>query len=94
MKNATYVDQSDTIRTLTEEEMAVVAGGLSPEQQYDLSHGTGYKSKWYNSFAQSHTYTPSNHYYTPATSLNFLQTLYSNSSYWANFGCIWGAIMN
>jgi hypothetical protein len=27
MKNATYVDQSDTIRTLTEEEMAVVSGG-------------------------------------------------------------------
>jgi hypothetical protein len=27
MKNATYVDQCDTIRTLTEEEMAVVSGG-------------------------------------------------------------------
>jgi hypothetical protein len=25
--NATYVDQSDTIRTLTEEELAVVSGG-------------------------------------------------------------------
>jgi hypothetical protein len=29
MKNATYVVQSDTIRTLTEEEMAVVSGGFS-----------------------------------------------------------------
>jgi hypothetical protein len=27
MKNATYVDQCDTIRTLTEQEMADVSGG-------------------------------------------------------------------
>jgi hypothetical protein len=29
MKNATDVDQCDTIRTLTEEEMAVVSGGFT-----------------------------------------------------------------
>ena len=52
MKNATYVDQSDTIRTLTEEELAVVSGGMSPQMFYDLSHGTGVGSGWYNSFAQ------------------------------------------
>jgi hypothetical protein len=34
MKNATYVDQSDTIRTLTEEEMAVVSGGMT-NQDYN-----------------------------------------------------------
>jgi bacteriocin-like protein len=32
MKNATYVDQSDTIRTLTEEELAVVSGGMTQSQ--------------------------------------------------------------
>ena len=30
--NATYVDQCDTIRTLTEEEMAVVSGGAASWQ--------------------------------------------------------------
>jgi hypothetical protein len=34
MKNATYVDQCDAIRTLTEEEMAVVSGGMT-RQDYD-----------------------------------------------------------
>ena len=29
MKTAIYVDQSDTIRALTEEEMAVVSGGFT-----------------------------------------------------------------
>ena len=43
MKNATYVDQSDTIRTLTEEELAVVSGGFNLQAMADrFKHSTIY----------------------------------------------------
>ena len=38
MKNATYVDQCDTIRILTEEEMAVVSGGMFLPPPYWSPH--------------------------------------------------------
>ena len=60
MKNATYVDQCDTIRTLTEEEMAVVSGGLTQQQIFEFTTGQFYDSPQYRRFASSsiRVYTP------------------------------------
>jgi hypothetical protein len=82
MTNATYVDQCDTIRTLTEEEMAVVSGG-----NFDLESVV---------WRYQHTnWTPSYYpNYNSYKSLNFLQRVYLDSSGWSNFSCIWGALMN
>jgi hypothetical protein len=51
MKNATYVDQSDTIRTLTEEELAVVSGGMTSQQYNTFQQRLQATAKH---FAQSH----------------------------------------
>jgi hypothetical protein len=53
MKNAIYVDQSDTIRTLTEEELGVVSGGMTAQQ--------------YNAF-QQRLYATANHFAHSKTS--------------------------
>ena len=81
MKNATGVDQCDTIRTLTEEEMAVVSGGFNLQALV---------------WRYQHTnYTPSYYYNdNSSASLNFLQRVYLDSSGWSNAGCIWGALQN
>ena len=70
--NATYVDQCDTIRTLTEEEMAVVSGGYTPialpwvTQSNALINSvkTGFSAMPYSAFLPpSNTYQSSNWFY-------------------------------
>jgi hypothetical protein len=86
MKNTTFADQPDAIRTLTEEEMAVVSGGLSQAVLNGLRYGTLYGSPLYNSLLQSHyTYRPSNNH-TSISSLSFLKRLYLNFSDLSNAG--------
>ena len=49
MKDTTYTDQSATIRTLTEEEVSVVSGGVS-DLIARLTNGTFYNSPAYKAF--------------------------------------------
>jgi hypothetical protein len=83
MKNATYADQCDTIRTLTEEEMAVVSGGFNLQALVWRYEHTNYTPSYYY-----------NYNYNSSASLNFLQRVYLDSSGWSNAGCIFGALMN
>ena len=98
MKNTIYADQSDTIRTLTEEEVAVVSGGLTFQQFAALEGGYAY-GNFNKYFPQpQYTYRPSNYYTFPSnlssSKLSFLERVYLNSSEFANAGAIWGAIQN
>ena len=70
MKNTTFADQSDAIRTLTEEEMAVVSGGLAPLSYY--SNLVAYEMRLIQNYAKAHPHTVS--------------YPYRNYFVWGNFG--------
>jgi hypothetical protein len=97
MKNATYVDQCDAIRTLTDEDMAVVSGGQMSPMMRALANGTYYGSPAYERFQNSGYTYPSNYNSfmnsNSSSSVNFLEMLYSRFSSLSQAGfAIWNVL--